>query len=61
MNANIADPWERLGWRFIGVLATLIILVSFWMASEKAIRSIVAFGALISKHANFRYRIGMPV
>jgi hypothetical protein len=49
MNENIADPWERMGWHFIGAVAVLIILVSFWTASEKAIRSIVALGTLISK------------
>jgi hypothetical protein len=44
MNTNVADPWEQMGWRFIGVLATLIILMSLWVALEKAIHSVAALG-----------------
>jgi hypothetical protein len=49
MNANIGDRWERMGWDFIGGVATLIIVVSLWMALEKSIHSFVAFGSLIGK------------
>ena len=48
MNTNVAEPWERMGWRFIGVLATLIVLMSLWATLEKVIHS-VASKALIRK------------
>jgi hypothetical protein len=44
MNANVAEPWERMGWRFIGVVATLIVLMSFWATLENAIHSVAALG-----------------
>ena len=46
MNTNVADPWERIGWKLLAVLATLIIVGYFWVALEKAIHSIVAFAKL---------------
>jgi hypothetical protein len=49
MNTNASDPWERAGWQLISSLAVLIIPVSVWVALERSIRSIVAFGTLISK------------
>jgi hypothetical protein len=39
----VADPWERAGWNTLALAAILIILVSSWVAVEKAIHSIVAF------------------
>jgi hypothetical protein len=49
MNTNVSDPWERMEWQFIGVLATLIILTASWVALEKAIHSVVALGRFDSK------------
>jgi hypothetical protein len=49
MSTNVSEPWERPGWDFIAVVATLIILVSVWVALEKSIRRIVTFGTLSSK------------
>jgi hypothetical protein len=47
MNANIVgDPWERMGWHFIGVSATLIILMHCWVALDRAIHFIVALGRI---------------
>jgi hypothetical protein len=38
-----ADPWERIGWRLVALWAILIIIVSIWVALEKARHSVVAF------------------
>jgi hypothetical protein len=49
VNTNTSESWERPGWQLIGVLATLIILMSCWVALENAIDSVVAFVNLMSK------------
>ena len=37
MDANLVEQCERMGWRFIGVLATLIIVVCVWLPLANAI------------------------
>jgi hypothetical protein len=46
MNANVPDAWERPNWNLAAALATLIIFVSLWIASEK---TVTAYEALLSK------------
>jgi hypothetical protein len=44
-----ADPWERRGWKLLIFLAVLTIIVSSWVALERAVHSIGAFAKQISK------------
>jgi hypothetical protein len=44
-----ADPWARMGWKSLVFLAVLIIIVSSWVAFERAVHSIGAFAKQINK------------
>jgi hypothetical protein len=42
MNTNVAEPWDKgMGYRAVGLVVILMVVVSFWVLLEKIIHSIV--------------------
>jgi hypothetical protein len=40
MNTNAGDPWERIGWNLLALLAVTTIFIYFWITLEKAVHFI---------------------